>query len=103
MNAKAQAICDIEDNSEKMEKEKAKVNAYEASLVAEEKILKGICDSLKGMIFFDYKALRNMLVTENMEQATHDDIEGKQRSERCSVDIVLHRSVRQVRYNDDAK
>ena len=32
-----------------MEKEKAKVDAYEASLVAEEKILEGIRDSLKDM------------------------------------------------------
>lgn len=48
-NAKAQAIRDIEDNSEKMEKEKAKVDAYEASLVTEEKVLEGIRDGLKGM------------------------------------------------------
>ena len=47
-NAKAKAIRDIEDNLDKMEREKTKVDEYEASLVAEEKILEGIRDSLKG-------------------------------------------------------
>ena len=47
-NAKVKAIRDIEDNSNKMEREKTKVDEYEASLVAEEKILEGIRDSLKG-------------------------------------------------------
>jgi structural maintenance of chromosome 4 len=53
-NAKAKAIRDIEDNSEKMEKEKTKADQYEASLVAEEKILEGIRDSLKGMSYFPF-------------------------------------------------
>jgi len=33
---------------EKMDKEKGKVEAFEASLIKEEKILEGIRDSLKG-------------------------------------------------------
>jgi structural maintenance of chromosome 4 len=53
-NAKAKAIRDIEDNSEKMVKEKTKADQYEASLVAEEKILEGIRDSLKGMSCFPF-------------------------------------------------
>jgi structural maintenance of chromosome 4 len=47
-NAKAKAVRDMEDNLDKMEREKTKVDEYEASLVAEEKILEGIRDSLKG-------------------------------------------------------
>lgn len=35
-----------------MEREKAKLDEHEASLVKEEKILEGIRDSLKGMIYF---------------------------------------------------
>lgn len=53
-NANAKAIRDIEDNSEKMEKEKTNADQYEASLVVEEKILEGICDSLKGMSCFPF-------------------------------------------------
>jgi len=35
-----------------MEREKTKVDEYEASLITEEKILEGIRDSLKGPSYF---------------------------------------------------
>jgi structural maintenance of chromosome 4 len=60
-NAKNQALRDIEDSSEKMEKEKAKVEEFEASLVAEEKILEGIRDSLKGLCHFHPFARTNLI------------------------------------------
>ena len=41
------AVHAIEDNSEKMEKEKLEVDEHEANLVNEEEILEGIQDSLK--------------------------------------------------------
>ena len=39
----------IEDSTEKMEKERAKVEENEASLAEEEKVLERIRDSLKGL------------------------------------------------------
>jgi hypothetical protein len=38
----------IEESADKMEREKTKVDEYEASLAQEEKILETIQDSLKG-------------------------------------------------------
>ncbi|KAF9469527.1 RecF/RecN/SMC N terminal domain-containing protein [Collybia nuda] len=61
-SAKNKAARDIEDNSEKMKKEKTKVDEYEASLVQEEKVLEGIRDSLK-----------------DKTQVFHDQIEVKQK------------------------
>ncbi|KAJ7262256.1 RecF/RecN/SMC [Mycena haematopus] len=52
----------IEDSVEKMEKEKGRVESFEASLVQEEKILEGIRDSLK-----------------DKTQVFHDQIEAKQK------------------------
>lgn len=46
--AKLKAERDIEYNTEKMEKETAKVEEYEESLEKEEKVLEGISESLKG-------------------------------------------------------
>ncbi|KAJ7188350.1 RecF/RecN/SMC [Mycena filopes] len=61
-NAQTKALHTIEDSGEKIDKEKAKVESYEASLVKEEKILEGIRDSLK-----------------DKTQVFHDQIEAKQK------------------------
>ncbi|KAJ6499379.1 RecF/RecN/SMC [Mycena sanguinolenta] len=57
---KAQHI--VEDSAEKMEKEKGKLESFEASLIQEEKVLEGIRDSLK-----------------DKTQVFHDQIEAKQK------------------------
>ncbi|KAF8210152.1 RecF/RecN/SMC protein [Mycena galopus ATCC 62051] len=61
-SAETKAQHTIEDSVEKIEKEKGKVQAFEASLVQEEKILEGIRDSLK-----------------DKTQVFHDQIEAKQK------------------------
>ncbi|KAJ7045435.1 hypothetical protein C8F04DRAFT_1173499 [Mycena alexandri] len=61
-NAETKAQHTIEDSVEKIDKEKRKVESYEASLVKEEKILEGIRDSLK-----------------DKTQVFHDQIEAKQK------------------------
>ncbi|KAG6830095.1 hypothetical protein H0H92_002268 [Tricholoma furcatifolium] len=60
--AKAKAIRDVKDNTDKIEREKKKAEEYEAKLVEEEKVLESIRDSLK-----------------DKTQAFHEQIEGKQR------------------------
>lgn len=49
-NALTKAQHTIEDSVEKIDKERGKVESFEASLVKEEKILEGIRDSLKGVL-----------------------------------------------------
>jgi hypothetical protein len=49
-NAVAAAARSVTDSAEKMEREKKKLEEFEASLEREEKILEGIRDSLKGSI-----------------------------------------------------
>ncbi|OBZ79683.1 Structural maintenance of chromosomes protein 4 [Grifola frondosa] len=61
-HALSEALRSIEDNSAKMETEKEKVNQFEKSLAAEEKILEEIRDSLK-----------------DKTQVFHDQIEVKQK------------------------
>ncbi|KAJ7096401.1 RecF/RecN/SMC [Mycena epipterygia] len=60
--AQVKAEHTIEDSVEKIDKEKGKVEAFEASLIKEEKILEGIRDSLK-----------------DKTQVFHDQIEAKQK------------------------
>ena len=62
MNAKTQALRDVEDNSERIERKKAEAEKKETELVAEEKVLERIRDSLKGKIFllFMHPMLRNL-------------------------------------------
>ncbi|RDB19364.1 Structural maintenance of chromosomes protein 4 [Hypsizygus marmoreus] len=61
-NAKAKALRDITDNSERIEREKGKADKFESDLVTEEKVLEGIRDSLK-----------------DKTQGFHDQIEVKQK------------------------
>jgi len=59
MNAKTQALRDVEDNSERIERKKAEAEKKETELVAEEKVLERIRDSLKGRLILP--AGRNFL------------------------------------------
>ncbi|KAJ7132829.1 RecF/RecN/SMC [Mycena crocata] len=61
-NMQLKAEHTIDDSTEKIDKEKAKLESYETSLVKEEKILEGIRDSLK-----------------DKTQVFHDQIEAKQK------------------------
>jgi len=80
MNAKTQALRDVEDNSERIERKKAEAEKKETELVAEEKVLERIRDSLKGQ-----SLLILTLDTSNAEgpldktQVFHDQIEAKQK------------------------
>ena len=51
MNAKTQALRNVEDNSERIERKKVEAEKMEVQLVVEEKVLEGIRDSLKGTLF----------------------------------------------------
>ncbi|KAG6907476.1 hypothetical protein DXG01_008812 [Tephrocybe rancida] len=61
-SAKAKAVRNLQENTDKIEQEKKKADQYEANLVEEEKVLEGIRDSLK-----------------DKTQVFHDQIEVKQR------------------------
>ncbi|KAF8079236.1 RecF/RecN/SMC N terminal domain-containing protein [Lyophyllum atratum] len=61
-NAKAKAIRDVQENTEKIEREKTKAEGYEANLIVEEKELESIRDSLR-----------------DKTQVFHDQIEAKQK------------------------
>ncbi|KAG6860855.1 hypothetical protein C0995_006719 [Termitomyces sp. Mi166 len=54
-SAKTKAVRDVEENAEKIEREKKKADDYEAKLVEEEKVLESIRDSLrdKTQVFHD--------------------------------------------------
>ncbi|KAJ7209498.1 RecF/RecN/SMC [Mycena pura] len=79
--AQTKAHHTVEDSAEKIEKERAKIDEYEMSLVKEEKILEGIRDSLK-----------------DKTQVFHDQIEAKQKdlqpwttkinSKKAEVDVA---------------
>lgn len=63
-----------------MEKEKTKVDEYEASLVAEEKILEGIRDSLRGVSrFIIGRKCASSKNAVDKTQGFHDQIEVKQK------------------------
>ncbi|KAG5643297.1 hypothetical protein DXG03_001224 [Asterophora parasitica] len=61
-SAKTKAVNDVDDNAEKIKREKKKAEQYEASLIEEEKVLEGIRDSLR-----------------DKTQVFHDQIEAKQK------------------------
>lgn len=71
----------VQTSDEKIEKERAKLEKLEASLIEEESALEKIQDSLKGLFFHQsyFSSFRWCYITKDKTQVFHDKIELKQK------------------------